>query len=70
LIGFARAGVLRARWGGGDNPCAPGDFFAPHGIWVDSRGDLYVAEVALSAGARAGLVSPSCHTFQKFVRQS
>jgi DNA-binding beta-propeller fold protein YncE len=67
---FDRAGVLRARWGGGDNPCAPGDFFAPHGIWVDSRGDLYVAEVALSAGASAGLVPSSCHTFQKFVRQS
>jgi DNA-binding beta-propeller fold protein YncE len=67
---FDRSGVLRARWGGGDNPCAPGDFFAPHGIWVDSGGNLYVAEVALSAGARVGLVSSSCHTLQKFVRQS
>jgi DNA-binding beta-propeller fold protein YncE len=65
---FDQAGNLHARWGGGDNPCAPGDFFAPHGIWVDSRGDLYVAEVALSAGGRAGLVSGSCHTLQKFIR--
>ncbi len=65
---FDRSGALQARWGGGDNPCAPGDFFAPHGICVDSRGDVYVAEVALSAGGRAGLVPASCHTLQKFVR--
>lgn len=64
---FDRAGVLHARWGGGDRPCDPGDFFAPHGIWADSRGDLYVAEVTLSGGARTGMVPGSCHTFQKFV---
>ncbi len=66
---FDRNGALQARWGGGDNPCAPGDFFAPHGIWVDSCGDIYVAEVTLSAGGRAGLVPSSCHTLQKFLRQ-
>jgi len=67
---FDRSGVLQARWGGGENPCAPGGFFAPHGIWVDSQGAVYVAEVALSAGGRKGLVSTSCHTLQKFVRRS
>ena len=65
---FDAKGKLHARWGGGENPCAAGDFFAPHGIWVDSRGDLYVSEVALAGGARAGLVPGSCHTLQKFVR--
>jgi DNA-binding beta-propeller fold protein YncE len=65
---FDRGGVLHARWGGGDNPTAPGDFFAPHGIWVDARGDIYVAEVVLSGGGRAGLVPATCHTLQKFVR--
>jgi DNA-binding beta-propeller fold protein YncE len=65
---FDRNGVLQARWGGSDNPGSPGDFFAPHGIWVDSRGDLYVAEVIMSGGGRAGLVPVSCHTLQKFVR--
>jgi DNA-binding beta-propeller fold protein YncE len=65
---FDRGGALQARWGGGDTPCAPGDFFAPHGLWVDGRGDLYVAEVAMSGGGRAGLVPASCHTLQKFVR--
>ncbi len=65
---FDRGGTLQARWGGGDDPCAPGDFFAPHGIWVDGHGDVYVAEVALSAGGRTGMVPASCHTIQKFVR--
>jgi hypothetical protein len=65
---FDRAGKLLSRWGGGDNPTAPGDFFAPHDIWVDGRGDLYIAEVAMSAGGRTGMVPASCHTLQKFVR--
>jgi DNA-binding beta-propeller fold protein YncE len=65
---FNLAGHLQARWGGGDDPCAPGDFFAPHGIWVDSHGDIYVAEVILSGGGNRGVVSPDCHTLQKFVR--
>jgi DNA-binding beta-propeller fold protein YncE len=65
---FDRSGSILARWGGGKNPCAPGDFFAPHGIWVDSHGDLYVAEVAMSGGGRNGQVPSSCHTLQKFVR--
>ncbi len=66
---FDRHGTLRARWGGGRDPCAPGDFFAPHGIWVDRRGDVYVAEVVMSAGGNRGLVSPACHALQKFVRR-
>ncbi len=65
---FNLAGELQARWGGGDNPCVPGDFFAPHDIWVDSAGDLYVSEVIQSAGGNQGLVSRDCHTLQKFVR--
>jgi DNA-binding beta-propeller fold protein YncE len=61
-------GELQSRWGGGDNPCAPGDFFAPHDISIDARGDLYVGEVMISAGGNRGLVSPDCHSLQKFVR--
>jgi sugar lactone lactonase YvrE len=65
---FDRSGRLHARWGGGDNPTAPGDFFAPHDICMDSHGDVYVAEVCMSGGGRTGLVAPSCHTLQKFIR--
>jgi DNA-binding beta-propeller fold protein YncE len=66
---FSPAGKLLARWGGGDNPTAPGDFVAPHDVWVDGRGDVYVGEVVLSAGVKRGLVPPTCHSLQKFVRR-
>lgn len=65
---FNQNGELLARWGGGENPCAPGDFFAPHDIWVDVEGDIYLSEVTMSAGGNRGLVSPDCHCLQKFTR--
>jgi sugar lactone lactonase YvrE len=37
---------LLAQWGGRKPSDKPGEFRAcPHGIWTDSRGDLYVGEV-------------------------
>ncbi len=66
---FNRQGDLLARWGGSVCPAAPGDFFAPHDICIDSRGDIYVGEVVMSAGGNRGMVSSSCHSLQKFVRQ-
>lgn len=63
---FDRQGNLLARWGGGRNPCAPGDFFAPHGICVDSNGAIYVGEVTWSAGGNKGVIPPDCHSLQKF----
>ena len=65
---FGRDGKPLVRWGGGVNPCAAGDFFAPHDIWADSHGDVYVGEVTMSAGGNRGLVPADCHTLQKFVR--
>jgi len=65
---FDPAGMLISQWGGGSNPTAPGDFFAPHDICVDSHGDLYVSEVVMSAGGNRGLVAPDCHSLQKFKR--
>ena len=66
---FAPNGALKARWGGGENPCTAGDFFAPHDICLDSHGDIYVAEVTMSAGGIRGLVPADCHSLQKFIRQ-
>lgn len=60
-------GELITRFGGKD-PVLPGNFFAPHGIWADSYGDLYVAEVVYSGGANRGLVPLDCHSLQKFIR--
>ncbi len=57
---------LLARFGGGTNPTAAGDFFAPHDIRSDRQGNLYVAEVVYSAGGRKGMVPPDCHALQKF----
>jgi DNA-binding beta-propeller fold protein YncE len=54
---------------GGDDPYAPGSFFAPHGIAVDSRGDVYVSEVLNAAGGNEGLIDLSAaHALQKFAR--
>lgn len=66
---FDSKGVLKARWGGGLNPGSPGDFFAPHDICVDSRGDIYVSEVVWSAGGNRGLVPAGCHALQKFTKR-
>jgi DNA-binding beta-propeller fold protein YncE len=65
---FDTTGHLLSRWGGSEDPCAPGDFFAPHGICVDSQGSVYVGEVVMSAGGYAGKVPPTCHSLQKFAR--
>jgi len=44
---------------GGPDMCAPGSFWAPHCIGIDSRQDLYVGEVSKSTRAPA-----SCHVVQ------
>ena len=53
---------------GGEDPLLPGNFIVPHGIWADSRGDLYVGEVVAASGAIEHFAPLSCHAFQKFVR--
>ena len=65
---FDRDGLLQTRWGGGSNPTAPGDFFAPHDVWVDRDGDVYVGEVVMTGGGNRGLVAPECHCLQKFTK--
>ena len=52
-------GELKAKWGGGRKGSnVPGEFLGgPHGIWMDSHGDLYVGEVGEDG------------RLQKFVRQ-
>lgn len=63
-------GNVLDRWGGGEDPCEPGAFYAPHDIWVDRFGDIYVGEVTWSAGGRKGLIPKDCPSVQKFVRKS
>lgn len=66
---FDPRGELLSRWSGGNNPTAPGDFFAPHDLYIDFHGDVYVDKVVMSAGGNRGLVAPECHSLQKFIRQ-
>ncbi|MFN8525779.1 MAG: peptidyl-alpha-hydroxyglycine alpha-amidating lyase family protein [Chloroflexota bacterium] len=61
------SGSLLTKWGGAE-PTAPGQFAAPHGIWVDGRGDIYVAEVTHTALTRTNQWFPGAHALQKFVR--
>ncbi len=72
-------GEILAKWGADENPetddpCAPGNFFAAHGIWVDRHGTVYVGEVIYSGngmegqGGGAGWVAPGCHALQRFTR--
>ena len=61
------SGRLVTHWGG-DDPCAPGSFASPHGICLDSRGNLYVGEVTHTALSRHNQWTPACHSIQKFAR--
>ena len=63
---FSSSGELLSRFGGGKDPYQPGDFVAPHDIWVDSHGDIYVGEVTMSAAVSRGLVKEDCPSLQKF----
>jgi DNA-binding beta-propeller fold protein YncE len=71
---FDRNGSIAARWGASTvSRTAPGNFIAPHGIAVDSRGDLYVCEVSYTFGARQNGVDPAeaaAHQIQKFTRRA
>ncbi len=69
---FDGNGSIVARWGASTiNRAAPGCFIAPHGIAVDSRGDVYVSEVTYTFGIKANGLSDdhAGHQLQKFVRK-
>jgi hypothetical protein len=59
------SGKLLARWGGEDLS-KPSNFFAPHGIWGDDRGDLYIGE--LSADGLRGDIPSGYPLVHKLVR--
>jgi DNA-binding beta-propeller fold protein YncE len=65
---FDNGGKLLARWGGGDDPLSPADFYAPHDVWFNASGDLYVSEVVRSAGGYGKDVQSHLPTLRKFRR--
>ena len=60
-------GNLLLRWADPD-PTKDGYFTAPHGIWVDSEGSIYLAEVAEIWAIARGFAPPEAHRLQKFAR--
>ncbi len=68
---FDDRGTLLERWGNvGDDPCRPGNLVAPHGLCIDSRHHLYIAEVTHTSRSRRGRDADDGHTLQKFARVS
>ncbi len=65
---FTSDGTLISRWGEVGN--GAGQFIAPHGIAVDSRGDLYISETTWNLYARHGNAPPVYNQIQKFSRTS
>ena len=65
---FDPSGKLLARFGGGEHPCEPGDFFAPHDVWIDSQQNVYMAEVVRSCCGNKRPPVGDYHTLQKLVR--
>jgi hypothetical protein len=60
-------GNVLLRWADPD-PTKDGYFTAPHGIWVDSEGSIYLAEVAGIWSVARGFAPPEVHRLQKFAR--
>jgi hypothetical protein len=72
LTVFRKDGRIVARFGDDSkNRASPGNFIAPHGLALDSRGNLYVSEVSGTFGALAKRMTwDEClpHQIQKFAR--
>ena len=56
----------------GDRPAGlePGQFISPHGLAVDSRGDIYVGEVSFTNWGRRGPIPPGLRSLQKLAKVS
>ncbi len=64
---FSAEGALLARWG--EAGVEPGQFISPHGIAVDSHGDIYISEATWNLYSRLGwALPPGYHQIQKFSR--
>ena len=66
---FDKDGKLLSRLGTPE-ATAPGSFAAPHGLAVDSKGDVYVSEVTWTFAVSRGRAPEDCHTFQKLTLAS
>ena len=65
---LSSSGETLMQWGG-DDLGKPDSFCAPHGICVDSQGDLLIADLTYNF-VNAGQVPEDCPTFHKYRRSS
>ena len=65
---YTHDGELLARLGHSHAGLATGQFISPHGLAVDSRGDIYVGEVSYTNWGRRGPIPPGLRSLQKLVR--
>lgn len=60
------SGAVLERWGGTDPSTGPSTFWAAHGIAVDSRGSVYIAELAAAGASQFGVNPEEWHMVQKY----
>ena len=65
---YSAKGELLARLGQRPAGLEPGQFISPHGLAVDSRGDIYVGEVSFTNWGRRGPLPPGLRSLQKLVK--
>ena len=63
-------GRPQVRWTSEGDGRGPGRFIAPHGLAVDSYGDLYVGETAYNFTKANGVSEPEVNSFHKFTRRA
>jgi hypothetical protein len=65
---YSGKGEMLARLGKRPAGLEPGQFISPHGLAVDSRGDIYVGEVSFTNWGRRGPVPPDLRSLQKLAK--
>jgi DNA-binding beta-propeller fold protein YncE len=65
---YSAKGEMLARLGQRPAGLELGQFISPHGLAVDSRGDIYVGEVSFTNWGRRGPVQPGLRSLQKLVK--
>jgi DNA-binding beta-propeller fold protein YncE len=65
---YSGKGELLARLGNRPAGLEPGQFISPHGLAVDSRGDIYVGEVSYTNWGRRGPIPAGLRSLQKLVK--
>jgi DNA-binding beta-propeller fold protein YncE len=65
---YTPKGEMLARLGNRPAGLELGQFISPHGLAVDSRGDIYVGEVSYTNWGRRGPIPPGLRSLQKLVK--